>query len=79
MNIGKSFGFVLFIGGIVLLMAYSLFLGFDEIVDSIDVVSGVLVALVMAGFFILLGSIIVEQGRNKDEAMKDISEEDLKP
>ena len=79
MNIGKSFGFVLFIGGIVLLMAYSLFLGFDEIVDSIDVVSGVLVALVMAGFFILLGSIIVEQRRNKDEAMKDISEEDLKP
>ena len=79
MNAGKTLGFSLFIGGILLLILYGLYLGFEEIMNALDVISGLLIGITTVGFFILIISIIIEQRKNTKTTMKDISKEDLKP
>jgi uncharacterized membrane protein YgaE (UPF0421/DUF939 family) len=79
MNAGKTLGFSLFIGGILLLILYGLYLGFEEIMSALDVISGVLIGITIVGFFILIISIVIEQHKNTKTTMKDISKEDLKP
>lgn len=79
MNNGKTVGMLLFIGGIVLLMAYGLYLGFEELIESLDFISGVFIGLILIGLIVLIISIIFEQRRDTKETMKDIKKEDLEP
>jgi len=79
MNNGKTVGMVLFIGGIILLMAYGLYLGFEELMESLDFISGVFIGLILIGLIVLIISIIFEQRRDTKETMKDIKKEDLEP
>jgi signal transduction histidine kinase len=79
MNNGKTIGMILFIGGIILLIGYGLILGFEEIMNSLDFISGVFIGLILIGFIVLIISIIFEQRRNTKETMKDIKKEDLEP
>ena len=79
MNNGKTVGMVLFIGGIILLIAYGLYLGFEELIESLDFISGVFIGLILIGLIVLIISIIFEQRRNTKETMKDIKKEDLEP
>ena len=79
MNNGKTVGMVLFIGGIILLIAYGLYLGFEELIESLDFISGVFIGLMLIGLIVLIISIIFEQRRNTKETMKDIKKEDLEP
>ena len=79
MDNGKSIGMVLFIGGIILLIAYGLYLGFDELVNSLDLISGIFIGLIFIGLFVLTISIVYEQRRDTKETMKDIKKEDLEP
>ena len=79
MNAGKTLGFSLFIGGILLLILYGLYLGFEEIMNALDVISGLLIGITIVGFFMLIISIIIEQRKNTKTTMKDIRKEDLKP
>jgi len=79
MDNGKTVGMILFIGGIILLIAYGLYLGFEELIESLDFISGVFIGLILIGLIVLIISIIFEQRRNTKETMKDIKKEDLEP
>ena len=79
MNNGKTVGMVLFIGGIILLIAYGLYLGFEELMESLDFISGVFIGLILIGLIVLIISIIFEQRKDTKETMKDIKKEDLEP
>ncbi|MFE3846279.1 hypothetical protein ACFL1L_05435 [Thermoplasmatota archaeon] len=79
MNNGKTVGMILFIGGIILLLAYGLYLGFEELMNSLDFISGVFIGLILIGLIVLIISIIFEQRRDTKENMKDIKKEDLEP
>ena len=79
MNNGKTVGMILFIGGVILLIAYGLYLGFEELIESLDFISGVFIGLMLIGLIVLIISIIFEQRRNTKETMKDIKKEDLEP
>ena len=76
---GKKIGMILFIGGIILLISYGIFLGFEEIIESIDFITGILIGLIIIGFIILISSIIFEQRKDTKEIMKEIKKEDLEP
>jgi hypothetical protein len=79
MNNGKSIGMILFIGGIILLIAYGLYLGFEELMNSLDFISGFFIGLILIGLIVLIISIIFEQRKSSKENMKDIKKEDLEP
>ena len=76
---GKKIGMILFIGGIILLIAYGIFLGFEEIIESLDFITVILIGLIIIGLIILISSIIFEQRKDTKEIMKDIKKEDLEP
>ena len=76
---GKTLGLSLFVGGIILLVAYGLYLGFEELMNSFDLISGFFTGLIILGFLVLIISIIIEQYKNTKTTMKDINKEDLKP
>jgi hypothetical protein len=76
---GKSIGMALFGGGIVLLVVYGLYLGFSDLLDSLDVVAGFFTAMVLVGLVILVVSIIFEQRRDAKKMRESLREEDLKP
>lgn len=79
MSRGKTLGFSMFVGGIILLMVYGLYLGFEELMNALDFISGLLTGIIIIGVIILIVSIIFEQRKNTKETMKDINKEDLKP
>ena len=79
MGNGKTIGLGLFIGGIILLLIYGIASGFEEIVQSMDIVSGILVGLTLLGLLVLIISIVFEQRKDTKETLKDIKKEDLEP
>lgn len=79
MNNGKTIGMVLFFGGIILLIAYGFFLGFEELIEAFDIVSGAFLGLTFIGLITLIVSIYLEQKRDTKLTMKDIKKEDLEP
>ena len=79
MKIGKTLGLGLFIGGLFLLIFYGMYLGFEELMNALDLISGLLLGIIILGFIILLISIVIEQRMNTKTTMKDIEKEDLKP
>jgi len=76
---GKTVGMILFIGGVILLIIYGLYLGFEELVESLDFISGIFIGLIIVGLIVLMISIVYEQRRDTKETMKDIKKEDLEP
>ena len=79
MDNGKSLGMILFIGGIILLIAYGIYLGFEELMNSFDFISGFFIGLTLIGLIVLIISTIIEQRKNTKENMKNITKEDLEP
>ena len=79
MNNGKTVGMILFIGGIILLIAYGLYLGFEDLVEAMDLISGFLVGLILIGLIVLIISIVIEQRKDAKETIKEIKKEDLEP
>ena len=79
MNNGKTIGMILFIGGIILMIVYGLYLGIEELVHALDLISGLLLCLIFIGLITLIISIIIEQRKDTKETMKDIKKEDLEP
>lgn len=79
MNNGKTIGMALFFGGIVLLIGYGFFQGFEELMQALDIVSGAFLGLTFIGLITLIVSIYLEQKRDTKETMKHIKKEDLKP
>jgi len=79
MSNGKTIGLGLLILGIVLIIAYGLFQGFEEIMQTLDPLSGLFIGFIIIGFIILITSIIIEQREDTKKTMKDIKKEDLEP
>ena len=79
MDNGKTIGMWMFVAGIILLIAYGLYLGFDEIVETFDIITGLLIAIMVSGLIILMVSIVIEQRRDMKKMREEISKEDLKP
>ncbi len=62
---GKTVGMILLIGGIILLIAYGLYLGFEELMNSLDFISGIFIGLIIIGLIVLMISIVYEQKRKR--------------
>ncbi len=79
MSNGKTIGMVLFVGGIILLIAYGLYLGFEELLEALDFLSGFFLGLIFVGIVVLIISIVIEQRRDTKKMMNEIDKEDLEP
>ena len=78
MSNGKTIGMILFVGGIILLIAYGIYQGFQEI-EIIDPIIAIGVGAIILGFLALLVSIVIEQREDTKKMKEEISKEDLKP
>ena len=78
MSNGKTIGMVLFVGGIIILIAYGLFLGFQNI-ESVDYIIAIGAGAIIIEILTLLISIIIEQREDTKKMKEEISKEDLKP
>lgn len=74
-----SAGLVLIGVGIILWIAYGLYLGFEDILDAFDVVTGFLLGLILIGLCVLAISVIIEQRRETQKMREKIKKEDLEP
>ena len=72
-------GFSLLIGGILIWIAYGLYLGFEELMQALDLVTGFVIGLIVLGLIVLFVSILIEQRRDTKKMKEDISKEDLEP
>lgn len=79
MSNGKNIGLALFVIGIILLIGYGLYQGFEEITQALDWVTGFIIGLIIIGIIVLIISIVIEQRKDTKETMKEIKKEDLKP
>ena len=79
MSNGKTIGMILFVGGIILLIAYGLYLGFEELLEALDFLSGFFLGLIFVGIVVLIISIIIEQRRDTKKMMNEIEKEELEP
>ena len=78
MSNGKTVGMVLFVGGIIILIAYGLFLGFQNI-ESVDYIIAIGAGAIIIGILTMLISIIIEQREDTKKMKEEISKEDLEP
>ena len=79
MNNGKTIGMILFFGGIILLIIYGLVLGLEEILASLNFITGFLIGITLIGLLTLIVTIIFEQRSNTKKTLNEINKEDLKP
>ena len=79
MNKGTLVGFSLLIAGIIIWIAYGLYLGFERIMQALDPVTGFVSGLIIIGLIVLFASIIIEQRRDTKKMKEEISKEDLEP
>jgi len=79
MKKGSTIGLLLLVAGIVIWIAYGLYLGFDEIMQAIDIVTGFIAGLIVIGLIVLIVSIFLEQRKDTKKMKEEIKEEDLEP
>jgi low affinity Fe/Cu permease len=79
MKKGSTIGLLLLVAGIVIWISYGLYLGFDEIMQAIDIVTGFIVGLIVIGLIVLIVSIVLEQRKDTKKMKEEIKEEDLEP
>jgi len=79
MSKGTLIGFSLLIAGILIWIAYGLYLGFEEIMQALDLVTGFVIGLIIIGLLVLFASIILEQRKDTKKMKEEISKEDLEP
>jgi hypothetical protein len=77
MNNGKTIGMLLFFGGIILLIIYGFVLEFEELMSSLDLISGLLLGVIFLGLLVLIISIIIEQKKDTKETMKKINKKTM--
>jgi len=79
MSKGTLVGFSLLIAGILIWIAYGLYLGFEEIMQALDLVTGFVIGLIIIGLIVLFISIVIEQRKNTKKMKEEIKKEDLEP
>jgi uncharacterized membrane protein len=76
---GKNIGLSLFICGIILLCAYGVYIGLNDILTAFDVLTGFFAGMIFLGLVILVASILMEQRRDTLKMREKLREEDLRP
>jgi uncharacterized membrane protein len=79
MSRGALIGFSLLIGGILIWIVYGLYLGFEKIMQALDLVTGFVIGLIVLGLIVLFVSIFIEQRRDTKKMKEEIKKEDLEP
>ena len=79
MSKGTLIGFSLLIAGILIWIAYGLYLGFEEIMQALNLVTGFVIGLIVIGLIVLFASILIEQRKDTKKMKKEIKKEDLEP
>lgn len=79
MNKGTIFGLALLIGGIVIWVLYGLYLGFDAIMNALNLWTGVVGGLIIIGIIVIFASVISDRYHEYYEVKEKIKEEDLEP
>ncbi|KYK33168.1 MAG: hypothetical protein AYK22_01270 [Thermoplasmatales archaeon SG8-52-3] len=79
MKKGSTIGLILLVAGIIIWIGYGLYLGFEEIMQAIDIVTGFVAGLIIIGLIVLIVSIIFEQRRDTKKMKEEIKKEDLEP
>ena len=80
MSKGTLVGFSLLIGGIIILIGYGLYQGFENLnLENIDAVITIGVGAIIIGILALFATIIIEQQKGKKKMKEEIKKEDLEP
>ena len=80
MSNGKTIGMIVFVAGIVILVGYGLYKGFENInLENIDAVIAIGVVAIFIGLLALFVSIVIEQQKGKKKVKEEIKKEDLEP
>lgn len=79
MKKGATIGLMLLVAGIIIWIAYGLYLGFEEIMQALDLVTGFIAGLIILGIIVLIISIVLEQRKDTKEMKEKIKKEDLEP
>ena len=79
MKKGSTVGLILLVAGIIIWVAYGLYLGFEEIMRALDLITGFVAGLIIIGLLVLIVSIIFEQRRDTKKMKEEIKKEDLEP
>ena len=79
MNKGIIVGLILLIGGLIIWVAYGLYLGAGDILATLDLVTGLVAGLIIIGVIILIISVILEQTSDMQKRREEIKKEDFEP
>lgn len=79
MNKGEIIGILLLAVGIIIWIVYGLYLGFEEIIQALDLLTGFIAGFIIIGFIVLIISIIVEQRSDMKKRKEEIKKEDFEP
>ena len=80
MKNGKTIGLAMFVVGIIILIGYGLYQGFENLNwENIDAVIAIGVIIMIVGFLMLFISLIIDQQKGKKKMKEEISKEDLEP
>ena len=80
MNNGKTIGMAIFVLGLIIIIGYGFYQGFDNLnFEEIDWVIAIGVITIVVGLIILFASIVMEQQKGKKKMKEEIKKEDLEP
>jgi low affinity Fe/Cu permease len=79
MGKGTSAGIILLTLGIILWIVYGFYLGFEELMQALDIITGFIIGIILVGLVVLIISIVIEQRKDTKEIKEKINKEDLKP
>ena len=80
MSKGTTIGLAIFVAGIVILIGYGLYQGFEKLsLENIDAVIAIGVGAIIIGLLALFISTVIEQQKGKKKMKEEISKEDLEP
>ena len=79
MSKGTVIGFSLLGGGLLIWILYGFYLSFEELMRTLDFVTGIVIGLVVIGLIVLFVTIFIEQKRDTKKMKEEIKKEDLEP
>lgn len=79
MKKGVILGLGTFALGLLIIILWGLLQGFNDIVKSMDLITGLATGLIMVGLIVLFISVLIEQQHGKKEMKEKIKKEDLEP
>ena len=80
MSNGKTIGMAIFVLGLIIIIGYGLFQGFENLnFEEIDWIIAIGVIAIVVGLIVLFTSIVMEQQRGKKKMKEEIKKEDLEP